>query len=72
MAESRSNLAKSPPEIDPARRRLLLGGVGGAVAASAVSLAAAENSGPESPAEQTKGRYRLSPHVERFYFLNRL
>lgn len=70
MAEHRPKPPKSSAEVNVTRRRLLLGGAGGALTLSAASHAVAQN--PESPAEQTKGRYRLSPHVERFYFLNRL
>lgn len=70
MAEHRPNPPKSTPEVDSTRRRLLLAGAGSAVAASTASLAATGE--PEGPAEQIKGRYRLSAHVERFYFLNRL
>ena len=70
MAQDRPTPPKSTSEVDPTRRRLLLAGAGGAVAASTASLAATGE--PESAAEQIKGRYRLSAHVERFYFLNRL
>lgn len=59
--------------VDPRRRRFLtaagLAGAG-AVAVSAASVVEAD--GAESPAEQIKGRYELTPHVARFYFLNRL
>lgn len=70
MPEQHPKPAKSTPEFDPTRRRLLLAGAGGAVGVSAVSLGAKAE--PEAPAEQIKGRYRLTPHIERFYFLNRL
>lgn len=70
MADNRPKPPKTTSEVDPTRRRLLLAGAGGAVGVSAVALTA--NAEPEAPAEQIKGRYRLTPHVERFYFLNRL
>lgn len=70
MAENRQKPPKTTSEVDPTRRRFLLAGAGGAVGVSAVALAA--DAEPEAPAEQIKGRYRLTPHVERFYFLNRL
>ena len=60
-------------QVDPGRRRLIavagLAGAG-AVAATAASMARAEVA--ESAEEQIKGRYERTPHVERFYFLNRL
>ena len=70
MAEQRPKPPKTTTEVDPTRRRLLLAGAGGAVGVSAATFAASAE--PEAPAEQIKGRYRLTPHVERFYFLNRL
>ncbi len=57
--------------VDPGRRGFLtaagLAGVG--TAAAAVSPGAADAA--ESPEDQIKGRYQVTPHVERFYFLNR-
>ncbi|WP_075217664.1 twin-arginine translocation signal domain-containing protein [Mongoliimonas terrestris] len=61
---------KAPPTVD--RRAFLTGaGLAGATAAAAVGgtvLAEAR----ESPEEQLKGRYSETPHVQRFYALNRL
>jgi len=58
----------------PGRRDFLkaagLAGVGAAVAVPAVLIG--EASAAESAEDQVKARYRRSPHVERFYSLNRL
>lgn len=53
----------------PARRSFLLGGVGATAALAAAPRAA---QAVESPQEQVEQRYSRTPHVERFYFLNRL
>lgn len=58
---------------DGGRRRFLTAaGIAGAgaVAAGAATVVRAEVA--ESPEEQIQGRYERTPHVERFYFLNRL
>lgn len=47
-------------------------GIGGVGAAAAAAVPAGDTQADEPQAEQVKERYRLSPHVERFYFLNRL
>lgn len=64
---------EAPAEVDAGRRRLLtvagLAGAG-AVAVTAASVGGAD--GAESAEEQIKARYERTPHVERFYFLNRL
>lgn len=52
-------------------RRAFLTGAGTAGAAAATGAAALETV-REPPSEQIEGRYRLTEHVERFYFLNRL
>jgi hypothetical protein len=59
--------------VDAGRRGFLkaAGAAGaGAAAVSAASLAEADVA--EAPEEQLKSRYRLTPHIERYYFLNRL
>lgn len=59
--------------VDGGRRRFLTAaGIAGAgaVAAGAATVVRAEVA--ESPEEQVRGRYERTPHVERFYFLNRL
>lgn len=53
----------------PARRSFLLGGAGVTAALAAAPQAARAF---ESPEEQVEQRYARTPHVERFYFLNRL
>ena len=55
---------------DAGRRSLLKTVALAGIAAATIPPDAAE--GRESPEEQTKSRYRLTPHVERFYTLNRL
>lgn len=70
------NSSESGPDprgkVDSGRRGFLTaaGLAGAGTAVVAVSLGAAE--GAEAPEEQVKGRYQVTPHVERFYFLNRL
>ena len=58
----------------PGRREFLkaagLASVGAAAAVPAALVG--EASAAESAEEQVKARYRQSPHVERFYSLNRL
>jgi|TARA_R110002012_G_scaffold179930_2_gene345782 hypothetical protein len=54
---------------DPARRRLFALGAG-ATAASVAAVATAQQY--ESPEEQIDRRYSRTPHVERYYALNRL
>lgn len=60
--------------VDVRRRNMLAMGATGAGVAVAASLASdgAAARVAEPPEEQIKGRYRLTPHIERFYFLNRL
>lgn len=60
--------------VDAGRRGFLKSvGFAGAGAAAAMSVAAlGDAESREAPEEQIKGRYALNPHVERFYFLNRL
>jgi len=62
-------------EAKPGRRDFLkaagLAGVGAAVAIP-VTLIGEDASAAESAADQIKARYTESPHVKRFYFLNRL
>lgn len=52
------------------RAFLTAAGLAGAGSVAAVALAPAEAT--ETPEEAVAGRYRATPHVERFYFLNRL
>ncbi|HEV7369171.1 hypothetical protein [Arenibaculum sp.] len=56
----------------PGRRQFLrtAGMVG--LGAAAAPLVAAPAEARESPGEQVKGRYQLTDHVQRFYFLNSL
>ena len=59
--------------VDARRRDLLTAaGLGGAGALAAAVVAPNAGEALEGAEEQIKGRYRLTPHVERFYFLNRL
>lgn len=64
--------ANSRDKVDAGRRGFLtaagLAGAGTAVAAVSLGTADAQ----ESPEEQVQARYQATPHVERFYFLNRL
>ncbi len=58
-------------DTDVGRRAFLTAaGLAGAGSVAAVTLAPAEAT--ESPEEMVEGRYSVTPHVERFYFLNRL
>jgi len=59
---------ETEPGFRPSRRDVLLLGLGGTTAAVAVTVAART----ESPEEQVAMRYHRSPHVMRFYELNRL
>ncbi|KAA0675946.1 twin-arginine translocation signal domain-containing protein [Roseomonas genomospecies 6] len=62
------------PKAGLERRSLLKGlglGAAGAVAAAA-TLRATPVEAEESQPERLKARYRDTPHVERFYALNRL
>lgn len=52
-------------------RTVALGSVAGA-AGAVVGGAVPKAEAAESPAEQLKARYRETPHVKRYYFLNRL
>lgn len=66
---------ESTPErdADGGRRAFLklgLGSAGAVAAVAAPSLVPAQDT--EGPEEQVKVRYSLTPHVERFYALNRL
>ena len=54
---------------DPGRRSFLKLGAG-VTAASAATYGVAQ--GLESPEAQVDARYSRTPHVERYYFLNRL
>ncbi|HYE52501.1 MAG TPA: twin-arginine translocation signal domain-containing protein [Azospirillaceae bacterium] len=59
----------------PGRRDFLRGaGLAGAAAAAVLPavLAGGEAEAKESEPEQVKARYRVTPHIERFYFLNSL
>lgn len=65
---------RNNPETNAARRSFLklgLAGAGAAAAASRPTVAAAQQR-RVSPLQDEKVRYSLTPHVERFYFLNRL
>ncbi|MFC7704708.1 twin-arginine translocation signal domain-containing protein [Plastorhodobacter daqingensis] len=58
------------PTLGPDRRGFLKLGLLSAGAAAGAGAAIAQN--VHSPAGEPKQRYSLTPHVERFYFLNRL
>lgn len=65
----------SNPQGGPAgsRRDFLKFGMGTAGAAAALAVGtASEAQTLESPEDQVKSRYSRTPHVERFYLLNRL
>jgi hypothetical protein len=66
--------AATPPRGGDAGvgRRAFLTAAGLAGAGSVAALAVAPAEATESPEEMVAGRYRETPHVERFYFLNRL
>ncbi len=59
-------------DVDQRRRGFLKGAsVAGAAAAVATVVPAEQAEAQQFPPEPTT-RYQLSPHVERYYFLNRL
>ncbi|HSK41998.1 MAG TPA: twin-arginine translocation signal domain-containing protein [Arenibaculum sp.] len=60
-------------ETGKGRREFLKAiGIAGVGAVVATAAPTGDAQGAETAEEQVKGRYSLSPHVERFYFLNRL
>jgi hypothetical protein len=65
-------MAKDERERGLERRGFLkgMGLAAGGAAAAVVPVAPAEAN--ETPSEQAKKRYQESPHVKRFYALNRL
>lgn len=71
MKNQTSNRTATSGDTGVGRRVFLTAaGLAGAGSVAAVTLAPAEAT--ESPEEMVEGRYSVTPHVERFYFLNRL
>jgi len=69
---------KTHPADTPSRggasvgRRAFLTAAGLAGAGSMAAVALPQAEAAETPEEAVASRYRVTPHVERFYFLNRL
>ncbi|WP_181705768.1 twin-arginine translocation signal domain-containing protein [Chthonobacter rhizosphaerae] len=71
MSQDETPRRDTPDDLkDPGRRAFLTGAglAGAAAAAGGVVLAEAR----EAPEEQVKTRYSETPHVKRFYDLNRI
>jgi len=64
----------SQDDSTPGRRDFLKAAslVGLGAAATLPAIAADPDTAMETPDAQIKTRYSLTPHVQRFYFLNRL
>lgn len=72
MTDRAKTRTEEQGEVDRKRRDFLrAAGVTGAAAAAAVTVAPGEASAQEFPPDEPV-RYELTPHIERFYFLNRL
>lgn len=71
--ETKRHDATAPEDVDAGRRRFLLNA---GLAAGAVTVATGTGANPaeaqQFPPEPGATRYQLTPHIERFYALNRL
>jgi hypothetical protein len=71
--ENRTTCATAADAVDEGRRDFLRGaGLAGAGTVAVAVAGAAPAEAQQFPPEPGDTRYRLTPHIERFYALNRL